>query len=361
MRKGIYIKKYIVITFGILLASTNLCACAGSIKAEPLPAAFSYGVISSYDQDAFSKLLCFDKELNILEERKLKISNVGKYNFNYPIIRNNHAYDISLGQGFNKDNCAIMDLDLETGEMKTYPFSDRVNITDFQITEEYIYAISNLNGQTYIDRYSFKEKSMLSYIVNMTGIDMGLSGEDLYLFVGDVDADDTETYKMYQIDIPKKKTEEVFDFTSYYKKYDGFGSSTAYQDAIYIPHGYEILKFTKKDKKVKEIPLDYLNAYGAYSRDSILYVACTEVYDEESESEIVVLDMDTDKIIQEYHFEHPIEQFWVDGDKLVILGHNYVLYSYSIQKDGTCKMEYKNDLGEQGYDFLSALIVKEEQ
>ena len=59
--------------------------------------------------------------------------------------------------------------------------------------------------------------------------------------------------------------------------------------------------------------------------------------------------------------EHPIEQFWVDGDKLVILGLNYVLYSYCIQKDGTCKMEYKNDLGKQGYDFLSALIVKEEQ
>lgn len=361
MRKGIYIKKYIVIAFGILLVSTNICACAGSSKAEPLPEAFSYGVISSYEQDAFSKLLCFDKELNMLEERKLKISNVGNYNFNYPIIRNNHAYDISLGRGFNKNNCAIIDLDLQTGEMKTYPFPDRVNITDFQVTEEYIYAISNLNGQTYIDRYSFKEKSMLSYIVDMIGIDMCLSGEDLYLFVDDVDADDTETYKMYQIDIQKKKTEKVYDLTSYYKKYDGFGSCIAYQDAIYIPHGHEILKYTKKDKKVKEIPLAYLDAYGAYQRDSTLYVSCSELYDRETESDIVVLDMDTDKIIQEYHFEHPIEQFWVDDDKLVILGHNYVLYSYSIQKDGTCKMEYKNDLGEQGYDFLSSLIVKEEQ
>lgn len=353
MKKGIYIK-YIMIAFSMLLTSANLCACAGNIKAEQFPEGFSCGVISSYEQDAFSKLLCFDKELNLLSERKLKISNVGEYWFHSPIVRDNHVYDISLGQGINKDNCAIMSLDLETGEMKTYPFPDRVNITDFEITENYIYAISNLNGQTYIDRYCLENGSMTSYIVDMIGTDMCLSEEDLFLIV-----DDTETYKMYQIDIEGKKAEEVFDFTSYYKKYEGFGIRTAYQDAIYIPHGHEILKYTKKDKMVKEIPLTYLNAYGAYQKGSTLYISCSELHDKESESDIVVLDMDTDKILEEYHFEHPIEQFWVEDDKLVILGLNYVLYTYSIQKDGTCKMENKNDLGKQGYDFLSALFVKE--
>ena len=36
MKRGIYIK-YIMIAFSMLLTITNLCACAGSSKAEPFP------------------------------------------------------------------------------------------------------------------------------------------------------------------------------------------------------------------------------------------------------------------------------------------------------------------------------------
>lgn len=350
MKKEIF-KKYVGIVFGAIVFM-NLFGCTtGSFEKE-----FCYGVISSYEQDSDSKLLCFDEKLNLLSERKIKTSNIGGYWTHMPIVLNNHVYEISLGQGVDKDNCAIISIDLETGELQSYPFSNRVNITDFEVTEKYIYAISNLNGQTYIDRYSFEEQNTVSYIVDMIGVDMCLSGKDLYLFVND-----TKTYKMYQIDIDNQKAEEVLDLTSYYKEYEAFGIRADFQESIYIPHGNEILKYTKKDEKLKEIPLVYGNAYGVCQNNSTLYVSCTDLHDSQSESDIVVLNMDTDEILQEYHIGNSIEQFWVVGDKLIVLGQDSVLYTYNMQENNVCMLENKKNLGEQGYDFLSALFVREIQ
>lgn len=352
-------KQYIV-KFGMLLCAMiiciNLCACSKKTKTivtTDETKEYCYGVISSYEGDSTSKLLCFDSELNMLSDQELKISNIGGYRYYLPIVLDKHMYEISLGQGINKDDCAIVSLDLETGELVKYPFPDRVNITDFTVTENYIYAISNSNYKTYVDRYNFSDGSITSYVMDSVGIDLCLCGEDLYVFM-----DDMKSYKMYLVDVDAQTDKVVADLSEYYDENDvGVNYTIVFQNSIYMPFGNTIVKFSKNDGKLEEIPVSYNNAFGAFQKDGLLYVSCTDITD--TETDMIVLDMDNDEIVQQYHFKNGMEQFWVDGEDIILLSDDYVLCKYKMGENGSCLLQNQNDLAAKNYDFLSALFVKE--
>ena len=110
--------------------------------------------------------------------------------------------------------------------------------------------------------------------------------------------------------------------------------------------------------KVKSIPLDCKEAFGAYIADGKLYVSSCDIFDIDSPADILIVDLSTDTVTQSYHLETSVMQFYVSKDHLSVLGSDNTLYIYEITNEGECKLQYKNNLEEKGYDFIMSFYEK---
>ncbi|MBQ1393470.1 MAG: hypothetical protein IIY81_08040 [Lachnospiraceae bacterium] len=339
----------------VIILCFSLTACEKGTKDSQV--SYQYGLISSYEQDATSKVLYLDKQANIVGKKKLKISNIGAGSYGYPIIKDGYVYERSQGQGFDKKNCAIISMNLSNGEVKKYKFPGLVGISAFAVTDTYIYVVTNLNYKTYLERYCFENDTIEKYVIeDVIATDMCVCQEKVYLF--DEVSGDGKSYKVYCADITSQSTRLVADISSYYNEGDGFGFQVGYGKNIYFTHNDEILKLNVETGKVKSIPLDCKEAFGAYIADGKLYVSSCDIFDIDSPADILIVDLSTDTVTQSYHLETSVMQFYVSKDHLSVLGSDNTLYIYEITNEGECKLQYKNNLEEKGYDFIMSFYEK---
>lgn len=154
-------KKRLLLLLVLILSITG-CGVQNSTQKDKPVEDREYAIIkSSMKYGDETQITYFDNQLNEVHTEKYKYGNVGEFQYHYPIVKGDTMYEISLGYGDDQDDCKILAINSKTDEVKEYK-SDRVGITDICVDDKYIYAISNLNRVTYIDRYSIDGDEMQS-------------------------------------------------------------------------------------------------------------------------------------------------------------------------------------------------------
>ena len=318
----------------------------------------SYSVIVTAMQQDDTKIVTFSKDLKEISTKSYNYGNVGGTSYYTPCVVNGVMYDISLGAGYDKDHCAIVGLDLNSQEMTTYDFKNRVNITDFAVTDDYIYAISNLNQVTYVDRYSLKEKKMDSYEINgYIAMDLCLCQENLYILV-----DDTKTYIMYQVDITNKTMKKVCDLTEYcFGDYEP-SYYASYGTDLYLPSNDRLLKLSTTNNTLEVIPLSMDNAFGLYLTDNMLYISCMDdMFTPEAKADIIAFDLTSKKEVKNYHLKHNIMQFIVTKSQFIVLGLDDTIYQYNLSDSGNSPMIHKASIQVPDHYYTSALYKQADE
>ena len=343
----------------IFVLACILCIIAVSVigcdSEKTVDMNFQYGVITSSERDSYSEFIYLDSELNVHNSGKYKYASVGGFSYHTPYVVNNVMYDISLGKGPNKDDCAIVGLNLQTGEITGYPFENRANITDFAVTNKYIYTISNLNQKTYVDRYSFENNKTDTYIMeNKVGIDLCLCNDDIYVFV-----EEDGKYNMYLVDIMQQKLTHAYDLTKYCIGDNEPSYYAVYNNHIYLPCNEYLIELCLEDGSIKELQLPYKEAFGTYVNDNLLYVSCTDYFDEKSKAKIAVYDMERDELKTIYQLQGSLMQFMVKDNYMIVMGLDDIIYKYEINEQGKCNLVKQTEISHDSNHVLSALFAKE--
>ncbi len=289
-----------------------------------------YAVIkSSMKYGDRTEITYFDNQLNKVDIQKYKYGNVGECQFQYPIVKEDTLYEISLGYGEDKDNCNILAINFKTDEIKKYK-SNRVNITNFYVDDKYIYAISNLNKVTYIDRYLIDGDDMQSIILeNTISVDMFVCNEMVYFYT-----EQDGKNILSRTDFYTKKIEKVLSDKIRFE--DGTNFNANYNNRIYVPYGKDIVAISSDTSKFKVIkmPESENEVSGLYQDGRNLYIAQADTHGENSKLCIIQYDLEKQKIVNEYKTFSTLMQFSVKKDELYIISFEDELTKYNMKSDG---------------------------
>ena len=139
---------------GIFIAFLVTCTGCGDAKLETnnYNETYRYALIeTSSEKSDMTKIIYFDENLRKVGENKYNYGNVGRCSYDIPIINNGKVYELSEGYGFDKEECNIVEWDLKKGTNKKYE-TEQIAVTDILVDDTYLYAINNLNYNTYVSR-----------------------------------------------------------------------------------------------------------------------------------------------------------------------------------------------------------------
>lgn len=312
-----------------------------------------YAVIkSSMKYGDKTEITYFDKQLNQVGIQKYEYGNVGEFQYLYPVVKNEILYEISLGYGYDKDNCKIIAINLKTDQIKEYKL-DRVNITSFYVDDKYIYAISNLNRVTYIDRYVIGGDDMQSIILeNTISVDMFVCNEKVYFYT-----EQNGKSILNRTDFFTKHTEKVLSDKINFE--DGTNFNVIYNNRIYVPYGKDIVAISPDTLKFEVIKMpESGNAVsGLYQDGHNLYVAQADTHGENSKLCMIQYDLKEQKIVNEYKTFSTLMQFSVKKDELYVLSFEDELIKFHMKNDGQLKELKRKQLKTTGYQFVSAGFI----
>lgn len=144
-------------TLGRLLSAlVLLTGCSAGIdSAGPLPgfaADYAVGLIRSSGTDNASRLDFFRADLSLAGSRDLPWGSLEYLGFNEPVRDQDQLFLNPKGLAHKKDAGIVVQFDLTTGAWQSIDFG-RINITSTAVTLEAVFAISNFNGITALDRW----------------------------------------------------------------------------------------------------------------------------------------------------------------------------------------------------------------
>lgn len=318
-----------------------------------------YAIIkSSMKYGDRTEITYFDTQMNEVDIKKYKYGNVGEFQYHYPIVKGDTLYEISLGYGDDKDNCKILAINLKTDEVKEYK-SSRVNITDICVDDKYIYAISNLNKVTYIDRYLIDGDDMQSIeLKDIISVDMFVWDGKVY-FYKEEDRKNVSNIKrvLNRIDFSTKKIENFLSDKIKFEEESSF--YVIYNDQIYIPYGKDIVALSPNtlNFKVIKMPKSENEVCGFYQDGSSLYVAQADLFGENNNVSIIKYDLEKKEIVNKYKASSTLMQFSVKKEELYILSFEDELIKYSMKENGELKELKRVQLDTEGYQFVSAGFI----
>lgn len=312
-----------------------------------------YAVIkSSMKYGDRTEIIYFDNRLNEIDIKKYEYGNVGECQFQYPIVKEDTLYEISLGYGEDKDNCNVLAINFKTDEIKKYK-SNRVNITNFHVDDKYIYTISNLNKVTYIDRYVINGDDMQSIILeNTIAVDMFVCNEMVYFYT-----ERNGKYILNRTDFFTKQTEQILSDKINFE--DGTNFNAIYNNQIYVPYGKDIIAISSDTSKFKVIkmPESENEVSGLYQDGRNLYVAQADTHAENSRLSIIQYDLEKQKIVNEYNTFSTLMQFSVKKDELYVISFEDELIKYNMKNGGQLEELKRIQLKTTGYQFVSAGFI----
>ena len=318
-----------------------------------------YAIIkSSMEYGDKTEITYFDNQMNEVHTEKYKYGNVGEVQYHYPIVKGDTMYEISLGYGDDKDNCKILAINLKTDEIKEYK-SSRVNITNICVDDKYIYAISNLNKVTYIDRYSINGNDMQSIeLKDIIAVDMFVYDEKVYFYKEENGKNVSKRKSVLnRIDFSTKKIENFLSDEIKFEEESSFHA--IYNNQIYIPYGKDIVAISPVTLKYRVVtmPESENEVCGFYQDGSSLYVAQADLFGENSNTSIIKYDLEIEKIVNEYKAASTLLQFSVKKDGLYILSCEDEVTKYRMKDDGQMEELKRVQLETKGYQFVSAGFV----
>ena len=114
------------------------------------------GLIETKQGEYMSRILLYDAELREVGSQSFDYASLGT-NWNLSPVVADDLLVIPQGLGNQKNGKEVLCVDLEDYSETSYPI-DRVNLYGISGTTEYLYACSNLNGDSFITRVDKKSK-----------------------------------------------------------------------------------------------------------------------------------------------------------------------------------------------------------
>lgn len=341
---------YRLFAIGILMV--QLTACKSTQVKEKTLEEYDYGVIATSIQEEGTEVILLDSEFDVTSKEQCEYGSIGGNSYRYPIIKDDTLYEISLGNGYDKNDCGIVKMNLNTKEFESIPV-DRVNITDLVVSDEYLYTVSNLNRTTYIDRYPIKDGEQESYILeDSIGLDLCLWENQLFVFIGEVDS-----YMMYHVDFNTMTHNKIFDLTEYCMEDNEPCFYACYEDYIYLPCNQNLLQLDMKNQSIQVIELTRDGAFGLYQIEDKFYIACGNRFNPADDTYILEYDARNQVFTNEYEINHGVMQFVLDNELLVILGMDDNLYEYELSDSGECSLKRQSVLEHGENQYIAALFL----
>lgn len=151
------------------------------------------GVIETTANEHKSCIHWYDENLNKISEQKLQYAMLGSP-FHNPVYYNNEIYLIPQGLGNRKDSKKVISLNREDFNITEYPFNN-IALNDIAVSEDYIYTINTLNGNTHISKLSRRDSRLEEVVIEdeyISGI-VAIKGK-LYAFSSNMQTSSPKFY-----------------------------------------------------------------------------------------------------------------------------------------------------------------------
>lgn len=119
----------------------------------------SIGVVETRENHSSSRIVFYDAELNELGALSLPYASVGSES-GLTTVRDSVLYLVPKGLMGKKDERAILQVNLTNLGVTKIPL-DRINIYEVVATGEYLFAVSNLNGSSFLSRFAIVDEKVV--------------------------------------------------------------------------------------------------------------------------------------------------------------------------------------------------------
>jgi len=153
---------YIIGMVGILIIINGCSHKAGSFKTLNIKQA-KIGIVETTATDYESTIHWYDKELNKVSEKNMKYAMLGSA-FHNPVYYDNEIYMIPQGLGNAKDSKKVISLNKNNFEIKEFPINN-IALNDVAVSNDYIYTINTLSGNTHICRLNKSDNTLKEIII----------------------------------------------------------------------------------------------------------------------------------------------------------------------------------------------------
>lgn len=333
----------------IMFIAVFMCGCSGWNDTE-YTKDYEYAVIrTSAKKYRKTQVIFLDSDMNYVGEKTYDYGEVGGCGFNPTFENDKKVYDISLAYGYDKDPSKILEMDTEDGSCVSYDF-DRVNITDLVVTDSYVYAVSNLNMITYIDRCPIngtKDDIETIEIKDVTCCWLYNVGDKVY-------AADLDTMgNFYLCDFDKGEA----------PLYEELSSQLAYEPLWSVEYGNDLIMagahklyfFSTDTGVLRDVRMpEGTNEIKSLCLDGdILYVSRAEFHEENTDTVIYKYDLKTEKVIDTYEIPTALMQFEVRGNTIIIITDEQVL-KYTLEEGGKATKVGEYTVETKSYQYVSA-------
>lgn len=187
----------------------------GCGSSTPYSPDFDLGVIQTTGSKNKSIIDFYKADYTKVGSMTLPFGSMDYHGFIEPIIREDHLFVIPQGLYDKEDLGIVLDIDLTDGTNKQIKF-DRTNITSAVVTDDYVYATSNLNQMVYLDRYDRKTQkidtvTLAGWMLHNVEAHHGkLVGAGL-----DMSDETTPKVSLFEFDFTKDDYKELANLTPY--------------------------------------------------------------------------------------------------------------------------------------------------
>ena len=334
-------------SFLLLFVICLICGCAKQDVSKDLGKA-EYAVIrTSALKSEKTQTIFLDADMNYVGEKTYDFGNVGGCGFNIPYENNDKVYDISLAYGKDAFPSKVLEISMENWECSSYDF-DRTNITDLVVTDSYVYAISNLNAVTYIDRCPIgggKDDIDTIEIKDETYMELYNVGDKV--FVGEAGV------TLHECNFEKKN---ISLFTKI-KTSDGGEPvfSEEYGGELILAGDQELYFVSAENGDVRtvDVPKGENEIKSLFLDGNFLYVSRAELHMGNEDTMIIKYDLDTNQVVDTYKISTDLMQFQVKDNNIIIISEESII-KYSLERGGkTTKIgEYQAET--KGYRYVSS-------
>lgn len=324
-----------------------ICGCAKQDVSKDLGKA-EYAVIrTSPLKSEKTQTIFLDADMNYVGEKTYDFGNVGGCGFNIPFEDNNKIYDVSLAYGEDAFPSEVLEIDMENWECNSYDF-DRTNITDLVVTDSYVYAISNLNAVTYIDRCPIGGgKDDIDTIEIKGEVYTQLYNVGDKIFIGEAGM------TLYECNFEKKnislftkiKTSDSEE-PLFSEEYGG-KLILAGEQQLYFVSG------ENGDVRTADVPKGENEIKSLFLDGNFLYVSRAEFHMDNEDTMIIKYDLDTNQVVDTYKIPTDLMQFQVKDNNIIIISEESII-KYSLECGGKVAKIGEYQVETKGYRYVSS-------
>lgn len=305
------------------------------------------GVIETKNNSEESRIIFYDKDLNIQTQLDIKYASINSIFYN-PIIKDTSLFLIP------KRNEEIIKLCLKTAEITSYSIGQPA-INSIAIDDKNLYTCNTLNSITYISKYTFKSNEIKSIqLKNQYTSFITISNNKLYVFSSTIDN------KYSQISCYDNNLNLLFniDCTDLGA---GVYQAVEHNDCIYFSVLYpsnqklsnQLGRLNTKTNELDIIPTDLDRPFGLQLYENTLVITYYDIVNRTNTSSISLVDLKTDKTTT-HSFDHGAEQVAIVDEKIYILTKEKI-YCYSLNNWDLIKVT-EVEIDNQDFSYITGIF-----